>query len=189
MLPLAFDVAHRDVLVIGMGRLGAHKSRQLLDAGARVHVIASALLASPPEGLASLRVRAYEEGDLAGYVLVVSAVADTSVNDLIVREAKERGVWLNVVDDLERSNFYFMALVRRGDVCVAVTTEGASPALAQELRDRVADVVPTHVGEVANELRAERQRLHDVGASTEGRDWRQRVRELLDVVSSQDLDA
>ena len=180
MLPLAFNLESLDVLVLGSGKVGTYKARQLLDVGARVHVIASELLAAPPEGLASLRVRAYEEGDLAGYVLVVSAVANPVANEVIVREAKERGLWLNVVDDLERSNFYFMALVRRGDVCVAVTTEGASPALAQELRDRVAHVVPAHASDVANALRAERQRLHDEGISTEGRDWRGRVRQLLD---------
>ena len=180
MLPLAFKLEGLDVLVLGSGAVGTYKARQLLDAGARVHVIASKLLVAPPEGLASLRVRDYETGDLAGYALVVSALADTVVNDAVVREARERGVWLNVVDDLERSNFYFMALVRRGDVCVAVTTEGASPALAQELRDRVAGVVPAHVGDVANILRAERQGLHDHGVSTEGREWRGRVRELLD---------
>lgn len=180
MLPLAFKLEGLDVLVLGSGKVGSYKARQLLDVGARVHVITSALLAAPPEGLASLRVRAYEAGDLAGYGLVVSAVADAVVNDAIVHEAKERGVWLNVVDDPERSNFYFMALVRRGDVCVAVTTEGASPALAQEIRDRVALVVPAHVGDVADALRAERQRLHVEGTSTEGRDWRRRVRQLLD---------
>lgn len=180
MLPLAFKLEGRDVLVIGAGQVGSYKARQLLDAGALVHVITSDVLAELPEGLASLTVRPYEVGDLAGYVLVVSATGNAQANDAIVREANQRQTWLNVVDDLERSTFYFMALVRRGEVCVAVTTEGASPALAQELRDRVGTVVPEHAGRVATVLRAERQRLHDEGASTENREWRTRVRQLLD---------
>ncbi|MDE3107531.1 MAG: bifunctional precorrin-2 dehydrogenase/sirohydrochlorin ferrochelatase [Acidobacteriota bacterium] len=180
MLPLAFKLEGADCLVLGAGNVGAYKARQLLDAGARVHVISTEVLGVLPEGLASLRVRPYQRGDLAGYALVVSATADGPVNDQVVAEARERRVWLNVVDDLERSTFYFMALVRRGEVCVAVSTEGASPALAQELRDRVATVVPTSAAGAARALRAERRRLHDVGETTEGRDWRGLVRRLLD---------
>ncbi|HEY7932087.1 MAG TPA: bifunctional precorrin-2 dehydrogenase/sirohydrochlorin ferrochelatase [Acidimicrobiales bacterium] len=180
MLPLAFKLEGAECLVLGAGNVGAYKARQLLDAGARVHVISPEVIGELPDGLASLQVRPYQRGDLEGYALVVSATANGPVNDEIVAEARERRVWLNVVDDLERSNFYFMALVRRGEVCVAVTTQGASPALAQELRDRVSAVVPASAATAATALRAERRRLHELGETTEGRDWRGLVRQLLD---------
>jgi len=178
MLPLVFDLQGRDVLVLGMGRIGAHKARQLLEAGARVHVIATELLVEVPEGLASLEVRPYETGDLAGMWFVVSATANAAVNDEVVREAEERRVFYNVVDDLERCAFYFAALHRDGEMVVAVSSSGASPSLAQWTRDTIKDVLPGHLGTVAAALRAERAALHAAGESTE-RDWSERVQALL----------
>ena len=63
MLPLALDLTGRDVLVLGMGRMGAHKARQLLETGARVHVISDQLLVEVPEGVVSTQVRRYRRGD------------------------------------------------------------------------------------------------------------------------------
>ncbi len=88
-------------------------------------------------------------------------------------------MWLNVVDDPARSDFYFTAVHRDGDVVVSVSTEGASPALAQELRSMIDERLPDNLGDVARQLRRERAELHAGGSSTEGFDWRPRIRELL----------
>lgn len=178
MFPLVLDVADRDVLVIGLGRVGAHKAAQLIEAGARVHVITSEVIGEVPEGLASLELRAYRRGDLAGRLLVVSATANDEANDEIVAEAKERGIWLNVVDDPPRCGFYFTSVHRDGDVVVSVSTSGASPSLAQWIRRRIHDVLPPGLGRVATTLREERRELHAAGESTE-RDWSRRVEELV----------
>jgi siroheme synthase-like protein len=180
MLPLAFDLEGREVLVIGAGAVGARRAAQLLEAGAEVHVISTALLAELPEGLTTIEERPYRTGDLAGRFLAVSATADDAANDLIVAEAEAERCWLNVVDDPERSSFHFTALARFGEVVLSVSTGGASPALAQELRDRAAAALPPSTAAAATALRAERRRLHEVGKSTEGRDWRPQVLELLD---------
>ncbi len=177
MLPLALDLSGRDVLVVGMGRIGAHKTRQLLEAGARVHVITEALLVSVPDGVASTRLRPYQRGDLEGYFLVVSATANPTANDEIVAEAAERRVWLNVVDDPSRCGFYFTAVHRDGDVMVSVSSSGASPSLAQWVRRRVQELLPSGLGGVARTLRDERAALHAAGESTE-RDWSERVEQL-----------
>ena len=177
MLPVALALEDRDVLVIGMGRVGAHKARQMLDAGARVHVISDAVVSDVPEGVASVRIRPYQHGDLDGYFLVVSATADPAVNDLIVAEAKERHVLLNVVDDPPRCSFYFTSVHRDGDVIVSVSSSGASPSLAQWVRRRVQELLPSGLAGVAHTLREERAALHAAGESTE-RDWSQRVEEL-----------
>jgi len=179
VLPLAFNLEGVKVLVVGAGHVGAHKAAQCLASGARVSVIATAVTGAMPTNVDRFERRAYVSGDLEGFSLVIAATGNAQVNDQIVNEAKQRGLWLNVVDDPLRSNFYFMALLHRGEVTVAVTTSGASPALSQELRDRVAAVVPEGVAHVAAVLRAERQELHDAGVSTEGIDWRHRVRQLL----------
>jgi len=178
MLPLVFDLTGRDVLVLGLGRIGAHKARQLLEAGARVHVITTEALVEPPEGLASLQLRGYQPGDLEGMWFVVSATANPDVNDLVVAEATERRVFYNVVDDLERCAFYFAALHRDGEVVVAVSSSGASPSLAQWTRNHIAATLPRGLGEVARQLRAERAALHAAGESAE-RDWSARLTDLL----------
>ena len=179
MLPLAFKLADVEVLVIGAGVIGSRKAAQLIEAGARVTIISEEALGPLPEGVEHFERRRYARGDLRGYSLVVSATGDPTVNDVIVEEAREERLWLNVVDDPERSSFFFMALHRQGDVTVAVSTAGAAPALAQEVRTLVARALPDNLAQVASTLRDERRQLHDEGASTEGVDWRPRIRELL----------
>ena len=106
------------------------------------------------------------------------------MNDEIVEEARERSIWLNAVDDPPRCDFYFTANHRAGEVVVAVSTEGASPALAQVLRNRIAATLPDNLAEVASTLRAERDAMHHQGQTTEGIDWKPRINELLGPESS-----
>jgi siroheme synthase-like protein len=179
MLHLAIDVADQPVLVLGAGRIGARKAAQLLDAGARVRVIASELLTPLPDGLDEVCKRPYRAGDLEGAFLVVSATGDQATNDQIVSEASAERIWLNVVDDPERSSFFFPATHRRGEVVLSVSTEGAAPALAQTLRDLLADALPENLAQAASQLRAERDALHGHGLSTEDVDWSARILELL----------
>jgi siroheme synthase-like protein len=187
VLPLAFKVEGIDVLIIGAGAIGAHKAAQLIGAGARVTVISEEVLSPLPSGVVRFEQRPYARGDLRGFSLVVSATGIPAVNDVIVEEAREERLWLNVVDDPERSSFYFMALHRQGDVTVAVSSAGAAPALSQEIRDLVADALPNNLADVAHTLRDERRRLHDDGLTTEGIDWRPRVRELLNTNDGDDI--
>jgi precorrin-2 dehydrogenase / sirohydrochlorin ferrochelatase len=180
MLPLAMKLSNKPVLVVGAGRIGTGKATLLVEAGARVTMISSEQLAPLPVGLAAYEARDYSPGDLKGYALVVSATGDPVINDQIVDEAHAEGIWLNVVDDPARSDFYFTAVHRDGEVLVSVSTEGASPALAQAIRGLIRDRLPHHIGSVARQLRAERAALHTSGASTEGVDWKPRIHELLE---------
>jgi siroheme synthase-like protein len=180
VLPLAFQLDGVDVLVIGAGQIGARKATQLIEAGARVTVISEEILAPLPKGVARIENRKYARGDMRGFFLVVSATGDPLVNDVVVEEAKAERLWLNVVDDPGRSSFYFMALHRQGDVTVAVSTDGAAPALAQEIRTLIAEALPKNLAHVASTLREERRQLHQNGTSTENVDWRPRIQELLD---------
>ena len=179
MFPLVADLSGRLVVVVGAGTVGTHKALQLLECGARVTIISESVLAPLPEGVDTHLARRYQYGDLAGALLVVAATGDAHVNDEIVREATERNLLLNVVDDLERSNFFFTAVHRDGDVVVSVSTSGASPALAQWVRATVARVLPNNLADVAQQLHEERRAYHERGESTEGRPWMQRVAELL----------
>ncbi len=180
MFPLVVDLRHRRVLVIGAGRVGAQRINQLLNAGATVSVITEEVCAPLAPEIASLVARPYQRGDLAGAFLVVSATGDSQVNDLIVAEAFELNILLNVVDDAARSNFFFTAVHRDGDVVVSVSTQGASPALAQWVRNVVAVTLPKNLASVARRLRAERDAIHGNEKSTENLEWMRRVQELID---------
>lgn len=179
MFPLVVDLRDRRVVVIGAGRVSAQKVTPLLAAGARITIITEEVLEPVSSALESLVIRPYEYGDLEGAFLAVSATGDKEVNDRIVAEAGERNILLNVVDDAARSNFFFTAVHRDGDVVVSVSTEGASPALAQWVRDVVARVLPKNIAGVARQLRAERHALHSSGQSTENLAWMARVEELI----------
>jgi siroheme synthase-like protein len=181
MFPLVVDLRDRRVVVIGAGRVSAQKVTPLLAAGARITIITEEVLEPVSSALESLVIRPYEYGDLEGAFLAVSATGDKEVNDRIVAEAGERNILLNVVDDAARSNFFFTAVHRDGDVVVSVSTEGASPALAQWVRDVVARVLPKNIAGVARQLRGERHALHSSGQSTENLAWMARVEELINV--------
>ncbi len=179
MFPVVIDLRNKRVVVVGAGKIGVHKMKQLLEAGASVVVISDQVLEELPQGIASFSQRKYQRGDLEGAFMVVTATGDARVNDEIVAEANERNILLNSVDDLERCNFYFTATHRDGDLVVSVSSQGASPALAQWVRNKIVSALPKNLAQVAATLRRERSELHAQGQSTENLPWMQRVNELI----------
>ena len=132
------DLEGRSVLVVGAGRVAHEKVSGLLDCGAE---IAPEVAALPVE----LLRRRYRRSDLAGRFLVVAATADTAVNRRVFADAEARALLCNVVDVPELCSFILPALHRQDPITVAISTGGASPALAQRLRDEIARVVrPEH---------------------------------------------
>jgi precorrin-2 dehydrogenase / sirohydrochlorin ferrochelatase len=139
------DLAGRSVLVVGAGRVALEKAQGLLECGAAVTVVAPEV---SPE-LAALHVelhrRPYRPSDLDGRFLVVAATSDTIVNTRVFADAEARALLCNVVDVPELCSFILPALHREDPITVAVSTGGASPVLAQRLRDEIARVVrPEH---------------------------------------------
>jgi siroheme synthase-like protein len=120
-----------------------------------------------------VRRRRYHAGEAAsgGYRLVLTATGDRDVDQQVHDDADRAGVWVNSADDPGRCSFTLPAVVRRGPVQVAVSTGGASPALATWLRDRIAQALPDDLAALAHLLAAERDRLHAAGRSTEEVDW------------------
>jgi siroheme synthase-like protein len=147
------DLTGRSCLVVGAGRVGLEKAGGLLEAGARVTVVAPQ---AEPE-LAELPVewlrRRYQSSDLDGRYLVVAATPSRSVNRRVFADAEARALLCNVVDTPELCSVILPAVHRKGPIALAVSTGGASPALAQRLRDRLAaQIGPEHV-ELARRLR------------------------------------
>ena len=148
------DLEGRDVLVVGGGSVALEKVVGLLDCSARVTVVAPQLvpeLAHRP-GVTLVR-RAYRSDDLDGRFLVVAATSTTSVNRRVFRDAEARQLLCNVVDVPELCSFILPAVHRVDPIAVAISTGGASPALAQRLRDEVARVVTPEHAELALQLR------------------------------------
>jgi precorrin-2 dehydrogenase / sirohydrochlorin ferrochelatase len=138
LFPMFVKLTGKRCLVVGARDMGESKIRSLLDTGAEIHVVA--LTANPAvqnlarAGRVRLSLRAFATDDLEGVFLVVVATASRELNEFIYRLAKRRGVLCNAVDDPANCDFFYPALVRRGDLQIAISTGGQSPALAQKLR-------------------------------------------------------
>jgi precorrin-2 dehydrogenase/sirohydrochlorin ferrochelatase len=139
LYPVFLKLENTPCLVVGGGDVGERKVCALLEAGARVTVIApeaTALLQETAlQGGLSWVKREYRDGDLCGFPLAIAATDSAAVNRLIHEEASTRGVLLNCVDDPEHSSFYVPAVARKGALTLAISTSGAAPYLARRLRE------------------------------------------------------
>jgi siroheme synthase-like protein len=132
------NLTGRNVLVVGAGPIALEKIQGLLACDARVRVVALNALPEVLELAAADRLeleeRAYRAGDLDGCFLVVAATSDTDLNTRIYRDAEERSMLVNVVDVPHLCNFILPAIVRNDFLTVAISTAGASPALAKRMK-------------------------------------------------------
>ena len=152
----------RQSIVIGGGLVAARKVEGLLAADAQVRVISPVL---DPElqkmvdsGAISYTQRTYQDGDLEGAFLAIAATDDLTVNHAVWAEGTKRGCLVNVVDDPEHSTFIMPAILQRGEMSVAVSSGGGSPALARRLRERLENIIGPEYGiltEILAELRPE----------------------------------
>ena len=147
------DLTGRAVLVVGAGRVALEKTEGLLAAGAAVTVVAPQILPAVSDLEVEIVRRGYRTDDLDGKFLVVAATATTSVNRRVFRDAEARALLCNVVDVPDLCSFILPAVHRHEPIAVAVSTGGASPALAQHLRDQIATVVRPEHAELAHRLR------------------------------------
>jgi precorrin-2 dehydrogenase/sirohydrochlorin ferrochelatase len=150
----ALDLEGRRCLVVGGGIVGAEKASGLAAAGARVTVVSPELDTAFAPLEVEWRERRYRCGDLWGMFLVIAATSERQTNVRVHRDAERRGMLCNVADDPEHCNFILPAVHREGPITVAVSTGGASPALAKRLRSDIALLVgPAHAA-LAHELEA-----------------------------------
>jgi precorrin-2 dehydrogenase len=142
--PAILDVAGREALVVGAGKVGEGKIAGLLAAEANVEVVSMA--ASPQvkrwaeEGKVTLALRPFADSDLEGKFLVIAATEDNATNVRVYEGAEKRHILCNVVDVPHLCNFILPSIVRHGDLAIAVSTGGASPALARRIRISIGGV-------------------------------------------------
>ena len=143
--PVFLNLRGRRAVVIGGGAVAEQKVLGLLGAGAHVTMVSPEttprLADLAAAGGIELRRRPYRSGDLAGAWLAIAGTDDRGANARVWAEAEREGVLLNAVDDLDHCSFIAPAIHREGDITVAISTSGKSPALAARLRHRVARLV------------------------------------------------
>jgi siroheme synthase-like protein len=146
------DLRGRDCLVVGGGRVATEKVQGLLACGAEVTVVAPEI-DDDLRASAALHVeRPFRRSDVVGRFLVIAATSDRAVNASVSAGAGERSTPCNVADDPELCSFILPAIVRRDPIVVGVSTGGASPALAQRIRDDVDDLLGPRHAELARTL-------------------------------------
>ncbi len=148
------DLTGRSVLVVGGGPVALEKVEGLLAAGADVTVVAPEVVPELAHLNLTLDRRTYHTADLAGRFLVVAATSTRAVNQRVFADAESRSILCNVVDVPDLCSFILPAVHRHEPIAIAVSTGGASPALAQHLRDQIAAVVRPEHAELAHRLRA-----------------------------------
>lgn len=174
--PIALDLRGRRVLVVGGGLVAERKVQGLLAAGAAVTVVSPTLT----DGLMTLvsedRVRhaahAWHPFDLSGFTLVFAATDDRAVNALVAGEGRRQGVWVNAADDPSHCDFILPAVVRRGDLVVAVTTGGRSPTLARLVREELETYLSDDYAALIEVVGEVRRELVDEQRSPDPETWR-----------------
>lgn len=138
LFPIFLKLKDRECLVVGAGAIAESKIESLIAAEAKILVVAPdagpKVIVWALSGVIRWEPRKFEPSDLENMLLVIAATSSRDVNRSVFEEAQSRNILCNAVDDPEYCDFYYPAVVRRGDLQIAISTAGHSPALAQRLR-------------------------------------------------------
>ncbi|PIP04941.1 MAG: siroheme synthase [Syntrophobacterales bacterium CG_4_8_14_3_um_filter_49_14] len=139
--PLCLQVTDKKCVVVGGGEVAERKVKRLVECGACVTVVGKMLTpflrAMTAEGRIAHIAADYDEAYIHGALLVIGATDRDEVNERICREAREKNILVNIVDDPARCDFILPSLLQRGDLLLAISTGGKSPALARKLREEL----------------------------------------------------
>lgn len=173
--PVFLNLTGRRCVIIGGGQIAEGKISKLLDSGAQIIVISpdatQGIRGYADRGQIELSLRKYQEGDLKDAFLVVAATNDRVVNQEIFEEAEKSGILLNAVDDMPRCSFIAPSIVEKGPVTVAISTGGASPALARKLREKMEVSSALDWADATNVLSQARQIIKDKQVAIDPQRW------------------
>ncbi|HEX6422799.1 MAG TPA: bifunctional precorrin-2 dehydrogenase/sirohydrochlorin ferrochelatase [Acidimicrobiales bacterium] len=187
LYPVNLVVAGRPCLVVGGGRVAVTKVRGLVEAGARVTVVAPDVDARIDEmaagGEVTVERRAYRPGEVRSHRFVVAATGDPTVNQQVYDDGEAAGVWVNSADDPDRCSAILPARVRQGRLTVTVSTGGHSPAVAAWVREQLAEQLGPEYDQLIELLAEARNEVQTRGVGTEQLDWRRALDSgILDLV-------
>ena len=173
--PVFLNLTGRRCVIIGGGQVAEGKVSKLLDSGAKILVISpdatQGIRDYADSGQIEYSLRKYQEGDLNGAFLVVAATNDRVVNQEIFEEAEKSGILLNAVDDMPRCSFIAPSIVEKGPITVAISTGGASPALARKLREKLEVSPALDWADATNMLSHARQIIKDKQIALDPQRW------------------
>ncbi|MGA9672370.1 MAG: siroheme synthase CysG [Terracidiphilus sp.] len=173
MLPIFLKLDDRRCLLVGAGTVALDKISSLLKTGIQLRVVAPGarieIRELAAEGKLEWIERTFEPSDLDGNTLVIAATDSPEVNAAVYRESVERGILCNSVDDIPNCDFFFGSVVSRGELQIAISTAGASPAFAQRLRREIDEQLPEDLGPWLENLGALRREVLETHPRSESR--------------------
>ena len=173
MYPLYLKLENTSCLVIGGGGIAERKTQSLLEAGADITLISpdvtDALQILIDKKEIKYKNRVFEKGDTRNYFLIIAATNSRESNIMVYREASESQKLINCVDDPDYCNFYVPAQVNRGNLKIAISTEGKLPMLAGRLRKFFNSLLPENMGDTLDELGDMRKEIISEAGSDETR--------------------
>jgi len=171
LFPIFVKLEGRLIVVVGGGNIAETKIPGVLGAGARIRLVAPSITPRIAEWVRFGKIgwlpKEFEAADLNGAFLAIAATSAPGVNEAVFREAETRGILCNAVDDIEHCHFYYGAVVQRGDLQIAISTNGKSPALAQRLRSEFEEEFGPEYEVWLQWLGAAREALRASGPSSE----------------------
>ena len=161
--PAFIKLDDKKILLVGGGKIAYEKLLHLLDFTTDITVIAQEFSDEMLAKIDALRLeyakRSYEKGDIARYGIVVVAVDDIPLQSAIFEESKEYKCLCNAVDSVDYCDFIFPSYIKQGDLTIAVSTSGASPAMAKHLRRYLQELIPESINGFLQEMRELRKCL------------------------------
>jgi precorrin-2 dehydrogenase/sirohydrochlorin ferrochelatase len=189
--PVALDLDQKNCLLVGGGEIAEGKLEALIGAGARLTVVSPDVRPRFVElaiaGQLELHRRDYHPEDLVGAWLVIAATEDRALNARIAGDARAAGILVNAVDDPPNCDFFAVAIVRRGDLQIAISTNGRSPAFARWMRESLDTSLPTEYGDLLSLLGDIRDRIRKNGPAPPYERWRDAITDdVLDALQHGD---
>jgi siroheme synthase-like protein len=177
--PLFLKVRGKRCVVVGGGRVALRKVRALLEHGASIELISPSLCPELNQLAQAEKIniihRNYEPGDLNSAFLVIAGTGDNEINYQVAVEARKRRIPVNVVDNPEQSDFIVPSYLRRGDLTIAVSTDGSSPALARKIRARLEKYFSEEYASLTNLVKEVRTELKAGGVTVSAEDWQRAI--------------
>ena len=192
--PVYLNLAGKSCVILGGGTIAQGKIAALRDAGASITIISpqatDGIKRAAQRGQVAWLEREYRPGDLDGAFIAVAATNVWHVNRQIYEEAEDKGVLLNVVDDPDQCTFIAPSIVRRDPITLAISTGGASPALARKMRETLADAPVLKWADLADALGQARRVIKEKRAVIDPTRWQCVItEELLEMARRGDNDA
>lgn len=173
--PAFLKLTGKRCVVVGGGKVALRKTLALLDCGASVMVISPQLCAGLAElgnyNTISVNNREFRSGDCKGAAVAIAATDDKSTNLVVVREARAEGALVNSVDDPENSDFVVPSCLRRGDITIAISTSGRSPALARKIRVKLEKDFGDEYAALVEMVGEARSEMKQKGIQVDGDAW------------------